>query len=251
MTTLDGGHLADRLDAYVDGELDVVAARDAAAHLATCAVCRRRVDDRRALVAAVRDSLPTFRAPDVLRASLGARPKQRRVWGGVGGKGALAAAAALVVVAWGSGYLWGVRSGRSVDLRDAVVSSHIRSLLPDHLIDVASSDQHTVKPWFTGRLDFSPTVVDLSAQGFPLIGGRLDYVGGRRVPALAYGRGKHVINVFEWPAAGGDVSLSVSETRGYHVMRWVHAGMEYWAISDVNEADLRQFVGLVQDATRT
>jgi anti-sigma factor RsiW len=245
MTTVDDGHLAGRLDAYVDGELEPKAMRDVEAHLIVCAACQERVAERRVLSAALREALPVFRAPDALRAGVMERPRRwaRPPWV------AVAAAAALIIMSWGSGYLWGARSRQSTELRDALVTSHIRSLLPNHLMDVVSSDQHTVKPWFTGQLDFSPTVVDLSAQGFPLLGGRLDYVAGRRVPVLAYGRAKHIINVFQWPAAGGDQSVQEATTRGYHLFWWTRGGTAYSAISDLNVAEMRQFVGLVRDAT--
>jgi anti-sigma factor RsiW len=134
-------------------------------------------------------------------------------------------------------------------VRDAIVTSHIRSLLPNHLIDVVSSDQHTVKPWFTGQLDFSPAVVDLSAQGFPLLGGRLDYVAGRRVPVLAYGRAKHIINVYQWPVTGSDQSLQETTTRGYHLFAWTRGGTAYSVISDLNATELRQFVDAMVGGT--
>ena len=112
----------------------------------------------------------------------------------------------------------------------------------DHLADVASSDQHTVKPWFGGKLDYSPPVIDLSAQGFVLTGGRLDYIGDRRVAALAYRRREHVINLYVWPdSAGGNTSSEASSQRGYQQLRWIQAGMRYWAVSELNAQELDQF----------
>jgi anti-sigma factor RsiW len=125
---------------------------------------------------------------------------------------------------------------------DAVVAAHVRSLMPGHLTDVASNEHHSVKPWFNGRVDLSPGVPDLGASGFPLVGGRLDYIGGRPVAAVVYGRRQHLINVFSWSDGSGRLTPTVTRTeRGYHIIRWSAAGVESWVISDLNPAELRQF----------
>jgi anti-sigma factor RsiW len=126
------------------------------------------------------------------------------------------------------------------------VANHVRSLLATHLVDVASSDQHTVKPWFDGKVDFAPDVHDFSMSGFPLVGGRLDYLEGKTVVALVYQRNKHPINVFIVPgSAGNDASPVLSTRRGYNVLTWTHREMKYWAVSDLNQTELGELVALL------
>jgi anti-sigma factor RsiW len=128
-------------------------------------------------------------------------------------------------------------------LTQEIVSSNIRSLMADHMLDVVSTDQHTVKPWFNGKLDFSPPVKDLKAQEFPLIGGRLDYIGGRSVAALVFHRNKHVINLFIWPVNEKDSKPAVAASiQGYNVIHWTNTGMTFWTVSDLNEKELMEFV---------
>jgi anti-sigma factor RsiW len=128
-------------------------------------------------------------------------------------------------------------------LTQEIVSSNIRSLMADHMLDVVSTDQHTVKPWFNGKLDFSPPVKDLAAQEFPLIGGRLDYIGGRSVAALVFHRNKHVINLFIWPTTEKNLKPAASSSiQGYNVIHWSEAGMTFWTVSDLNEKELTEFV---------
>jgi anti-sigma factor RsiW len=161
----------------------------------------------------------------------------------------LAVAAAIVVALVGGAKLIPAITGRRQSdlLAQEILASHIRSLQPGHLFDVESTDQHTVKPWFDGKLDFSPPVVDLASDGFPLIGGRLDYVGERDVAALVYQRHKHFINVYVWPAPADSESTQASESlQGYNIVRWSHSGFQFWAASDVNTSDLAGFVQLLQ-----
>jgi len=243
-----------QVDAQLDGELAEFDARELEAHIAQCAECARFRDERRALRSAIRARVPVFEAPDTLRRRVrsavdaAARARTPRRFSLRSLAVPLAVAASLVVVALGSWNL-SLRRAAGETLADEVLASHIRSLMPGHLMDVASSDQHTVKPWFNGKLDFSPPVRDFAAQGYPLLGGRLDYVDGRAVAALAYGRRQHVINVFLWPAARGPSDAPQTRDRnGYHELHWTTPDYNYWVVSDLSLAELRDFVHLVQQA---
>ena len=237
-----------QLDAYLDGELTTPDAAELEQHLRACPDCSRLEQRRRAVSAAVREQVLRFRAPDTLRARVRSavradvkrRVQPRSYWS------ALAVAASLAVVAVG-GWQAGLRHAASDALADQLLSSHVRSLMPGHLIDVQSSDQHTVKPWFNGKLDFSPPVYDFAGRGFPLIGGRLEYVGGRPVAALVYGRRQHLINVFLWPTEGGPTGGRPATTRqGYHLLHWTTPAYSYWVASDLGLPELRDFAALLQ-----
>ena len=161
---------------------------------------------------------------------------------------AVAASLALVTaVGWGLLRAVSVRSA-DVFLTQELVASHVRSqMLPSHRFDVVSSDAHTVKPWFEGKLDFSPPVKDLLDQGFPLSGGRLDYLHGRAVAALVYHRRNHSINLFIWPSSAGDETAPQKSTsQGFHILQWTRSGMTFWAVCDLNEDELQEFALLIQ-----
>ena len=233
------------LHAYLDDELDAAQSAAVAAHLDACPACAGRYGGDARLQAALRQPALYRRAPDALRARwLASRAPvavamQRR------GPLALALAAgfagALLITspAW-LGMLH-PSDAPATALAQQAISGHLRSLQPQHLMDVVSTDQHTVKPWFEGRLDFAPQVKDLASEGYPLVGGRLDAIGGRTVAALVYRRHLHVINVFQWPDTETR-DAQVVRQRGYTAFGWSEAGMRYVAVSDLNEAELGQFV---------
>jgi anti-sigma factor (TIGR02949 family) len=231
------------LDPYVDRELEADFATAVRDHLNGCAACRRRVAERQALGRLIQ-SAPYYPAPGRLRARVSARiirstaTRRLLTW----------AAAAVLVLSVGGGIAL-VRSTATIGnaVVDDVVNNHVRALMAEHLFDVRSNDQHTVKPWFLGKLDFSPPVVDLAAIGFPLVGGRLDVLGGRPAAALVYQRRQHTINVFVSPANdGASAAIDVGTVRGFHVHHWIRGGMSFWAVSDVNDAELTQFARALQ-----
>ena len=246
------------LHGYLDGELDIVRAVEFEEHLKTCPDCAGELREQQNLRQSLRSSNLYERAPASLRSRIRAElpgghaqnvqrkliPMPRRAvfnW--------LAAAAAIVAALFvGAKVVPNIVRQHQTDLlAQEMVASHIRSLQPGHLFDVQSTDQHTVKPWFDGKLDFAPPVVDLAPAGFPLVGGRLDYVDGRPVAALVYGRQKHLINVFVWPAESSPTELPGIQTiQGYNLVFWWRDGMYFCAASDLNIAELREFVQLLE-----
>ena len=240
--------------AHLDGELDLVDSLKAEAHLGECAICSRAYDGGLRLRSSLRANELRFRAPGDLRrrvrrglraeAKLDAIP--RTAWRRLSFGTAAALAAALALLVWPE---LG-RRGASGPLIDEIVSAHVRSLMADHLTDVASSDKHTVKPWFDGKLDFSPAVVDVADHGFPLVGGRLDYLRTRAVAALVYGRQRHFINLFVWPSEEKEPEEASLARHGYEIVHWRQAGMSYWAVSDLNASALAEFAALVREKVR-
>ena len=236
--------------AYLDGEMDLSSALAFERHLGTCEACSRALAAQRALHEAIGTAGLRFRPSPRLARSL-RRASAGEPAGGLWASGrrlqAIAALLLVAVASWSLGRVWPPRP--APDLTQEIVASHVRSLLAGHPADVASTDQHTVKPWFTGKLDYAPAVVDLAGRGFPLTGGRLDYVGNHPVAALVYRADRHVINLFTWPAAytpeGSSPGLAATSRRGFHVLHWSRAGMTYWAVSDVSEDRLRRFAELL------
>jgi anti-sigma factor RsiW len=241
------------LHPYLDGELDLVRQVEIEDHLRTCGACSRIHQAQLALRAALKSDELYFRAPAHLewKVRMATQPAEWKSWlprprmpAWIGAAIAAAAVVALAMIV--SPML--SRPSRTERIAQDVVSAHIRSLMPGHLTDVPSSENHTVKPWFAGKLDFSPPVADLSAEGFLLVGGRLDYAADRPVAALVYRKGEHVINLFVWPTASTrELGEAADARQGYNLLSWTRGQTNFWAISDVNAAELQRFAGLVRD----
>jgi mycothiol system anti-sigma-R factor len=232
------------LHAYLDGELDAPGAAAFERHLQSCTECASALHSEQALRKALASAQLYEPAPDHLRQSIRSKlpagfqvpPKKFSVlqWG--------AMAAALLLAALIGGELFNVFHARSqgIVLAVAAVDAHLRSLQPGHLMDVESTDQHTVKPWFDGRIDFAPSVRDFANDGFPLLGGRLDVLDGHTAASLVYGRRKHIINVFVIQSPATNASTNSGEQHGYNWLSWQKDGFTYIAVSDAAAPDLQQ-----------
>jgi len=246
------------LDAHVDHELDPVTDRQVSDHIAGCENCAREVESIQALKAALRREEQDLRAPDALRnriehaiggwspsarsASSSSRRRFLPRYGSIAIPWAIAALLLLVLLP----VAYRNSRGENDFMPREVVAAHVRSTQVDHLTDVASSDHHTVKPWFTGKLDFSPPVVDYQAQGFKLVGGRVDYLDDRAVAALVYQHGPHDINVFIWPTDKPEQAPVTSVRSGYNLDHFSHAGMQYWIVSDTSPDELKKLAALLE-----
>jgi anti-sigma factor RsiW len=241
---------------YLDGELDLAGSLEVEKHLPECERCMHTFQNQQAMRAAIREGSLYHHSPPRLRSRIlsaiqeeaGApmqigRASNVRWWIGI------AAAILIVIGAW----QFFPTSGGLDAMTAELVSDHVRSLLATHLMDVQSTDQHTVKPWFNGKTDFSPTVRNFQQDGFTLVGGRLDYAGGRTIAALVYQHQKHFINVFVWPIADQQQKLASqsSSTRGYHLVQWSDGGFNYTAISDMAMDDLQRLAKLLQQPAAT
>jgi mycothiol system anti-sigma-R factor len=261
------------MDGYLDGELDPITNQAIEEHLRDCPNCERAYETHRSLIRVIGNATPYYKAPAELRERVRSslreeiaeqstrkvapeaeplfsrkRPESRSVllgmpWNWLGLAAAIIVAAVIVL------NLLPRRQQPGADqfLATQLIASHVRSLMANHLADVVSSDQHTVKPWLDAKLDFAPPVVDLSSEGFPLVGGRLDYLDNRPVAALIYQRRKHFINLFVWPAADDAAKATMAMThQGYQMLHWVDPAFNYWAVSDVNEKELQEFKQLFE-----
>jgi anti-sigma factor RsiW len=236
------------LHALIDGELDAGHALEVENHVAGCKRCTAALADYRAMSAAVAGANLRYTAPSSLRERIEASlpqpksaeilpmPSRRSVLRGFALGSAVSAIAATGLVAIV------LRNDDEQRIESEVVSAHLRSLQAGHLIDVVSTDQHTVKPWFNGKLDVSPPVIDLTAQGFTLIGGRLDYLDARAIGAVVYKRRQHVINLFVAQTGNTERKPAKMETmQGFSVLRWSEQGMNFWAVSDIGADELNEF----------
>jgi anti-sigma factor RsiW len=256
------------MDAYLDGELDPITSQTIEQHLRECDKCDQAYKAHALLIRSISDKIPYYKAPAGLRERIQSslreeiaerplrnvardsqvlfrrrQPELRTIllgtpwnWLGLAAAIIFAAIIALNLVPRLQ------RPGADQFLATQLIASHVRSLMANHLTDVASSDQHTVKPWLDAKLDFAPAVVDLGSEGFPLLGGRLDYLENRPVAALVYQRRKHFINLFVWPAESGSTNRTNTITRqGYQLLHWVDSDFNYWAVSDVSDNDLQAF----------
>ena len=236
------------LHAYLDGELDSVNALALETRMAQDPRLAAEFARLDALQHAIRRVMPKEAAPPALRASIEAavgiaRPRRQFTWR------ALAAAVVLTAVVASGSTATILSAGGTDQVREAVVAGHIRALMAPRPFDVASSDQHTVKPWFNGKLAQAPRVVDLARAGFPLLGARLDVVGATAVPTLVYGLRKHFISVTAVPVAAGEALAPVHATvGGYNITRWIEHGDCYWVVSDAAAPELERFAALFRTA---
>jgi anti-sigma factor RsiW len=240
-------HSQQLIECYADGELDAVTSASVETHLEYCAACQRMLERLSSLRVLVKEAIPCQAAPESLanriRSSVKSvdSPPARsspRWWEWLKPAALVAATAAVTWVAT----LQFTQSSQKQVLAQEVISSHARAAITGHLADIDSSERHTVKPWLSSKLDFSPPVPDLASAGFPLTGGRLDYIGRRPVAVLIYQRRKHVIDLFVWPER--EAHTATTETlsqQGYQIVNWNERGMSFWAVSDLNAAELKTF----------
>jgi anti-sigma factor RsiW len=232
---------------YADGELEAATILELEKHIHDCSACGLAWRNLQNLKKSLKQDALYFRAPAGLRQRIKSelplpirevprQPAWSWNWLTSALSGAFAVCLGLLLL------VTQTRPSGEQQLAQEIVSSHVRSLMGSHLMDVPSTDQHTVKPWFNGKMDFSPPVKDLAAEGYPLTGGRLDYLDGRNVAALVFQRHKHIINLFAWPAKQGDCKPAPSKPiQGYHLVHWSAGGMTFWAVSDLNEKELMEF----------
>jgi anti-sigma factor RsiW len=253
-------HSQEWMSAYLDAELDASGTLQLEMHLAGCAQCGAALAQLQSLRAKIAQPGTRDAAPEHLKHRLRTAIKEQQQprrsrspsawpwkWLSLGAAGLSATAFAVTLA------LYLNQPSRAEQLEQELVASHFRSLMPNHLADVASTDQHTVKPWFAGKLDFSPPVVDLAQQGYALVGGRLDYLNERPVAAMVYQHRKHILNLYVWPVgagsgvSGGDAAPRASSRQGFQLLRWSQDGMQFSAVSDMSAQDLGEFARALRD----
>jgi anti-sigma factor (TIGR02949 family) len=254
MSVMQCEEVRPRLEAYVDGAFAESESAEFRDHLAGCADCGPEAAALQRLRNEIRRSAPVYRAPEALRSQIRFALRREAAGSapvGLRASGWLAYAASLLLaVALGSGgTFWVLGERQENTIAAEVIDNHLRSLLGTHLTDVASSDQHTVKPWFAGRSDVSPPAVDLATEGFPLVGGRLDVIEGKPVPALVYKRREHLISVFVLPATRGNLGITLTR-RGYTVQHWDEGDLGFWVVSDAALPELTEFEHAFRAATK-
>jgi len=237
---------------YQDGELDLATCLKLEAHMAECAICQQQLAQEKEFIDLIQSETPRFTASPFLKTRIQAALREEKssiskvswwhfsaawIYSGL-------AVATLVILAVGIFSTQGIS-----ELDQQAIANHVRSLQVNHLMDVASTDQHTVKPWFAGKLDYSPQVVDLGPSGYPLIGGRLDVLDNRNVAAIIYQRRKHYINLFIWPANTNPLHKRIYNQNGYHALGWTKSGMNYLAVSELGEKEFGEFVQMIQEQT--
>ena len=244
------GETKNLLNAYIDGELDSAGSLSIESHMQGCASCQADVERLRAVGSAIETAGLRFQAPPRLKRNVKAAirresPTASRSFFAWRWASAFATAVVVIVLAWTAVTRW-TRSSEETQLINDIVSSHVRSMMADHITDVASTDSHTVKPWFGGKLDYSPPTKDLTEQGFRLIGGRLDYLDNRPVAALVYQRNQHFINLFVWPSNNAIAEAQFTR-QGYNLIHWTSAGMTYWLVSELNPTELNDLARLLKE----
>ena len=246
------------IHAYIDAELDLVRTLELERHLRDCPLCSTGHENLQILRGGIRELYyqPSVHLQKRIRTALRKEVKSEHHEVRSERKFSLwswrpvyvaASLAFIAILSWSAIRLLSIRSENDLLARE-VIASHVRSLMAEHLADVMSSDRHTVKPWFNGKLDFSPPVQDLAEENFPLVGGRLDYLNNRPVAALVYQRRQHYINLFIWPSTGGSDASSELSAQGYNVVHWNTGGMTCWAVSDLNKRELEEFSGMLRSA---
>ena len=236
------------IEGYLDQELDFGLRSHVEEHMRGCRACAEIYSELREQSEALRSLAPHYAAPARLRRSLREALKkeaaaERRMSRPPNGWRWLAIAASVLFACSLAGDLTLMQSRKADrdEIVQTLIAGHVRSLIGTHLLDVVSADQHTVKPWFNGKIDFSPEVKDFAPQGFPLVGGRLEYADHRTVAALIYRRRQHIVNVFTWPSASSEAMASPVAYDGFNVVHWSDNAMTYWAVSDLDPGELQQF----------